>query len=434
MINLSVIKDLSRAKKFKEGSIFARHTHSPELYIILTGKVGVYLNHGKRTEKLVSSIGSGGFFNEATFLNKSTRLATVALTDVIALPISQNTLLNFIINEPKMTLEIFKELCSQMDDVCADYEKLSGQPWVKLQIKEQSTNDTKRCTANSSIASAPDDLVTKMSFENAISESENQTAASAFPAGDEHIAAHFSLFPEGHGSYELPLDKDDNVYLMNKSYTCPICQKSFKTLKVKTSRLFLECTDGDLRNRYKNIEPLYYDVVTCPGCLFSALNEMFDNPDKTRAALPIELKALRHNSDIKFGADIDTYSVFAGYYLSLICAPNFFLSHHLITARLLMKLSWLYHDSGDKNMETQTINQALDAFMYVYEHIKIEPHIEQQICLIIGELLLKQSDLHKAKDFFFKARTNRAVGRALQQHAENRMLYIRQMTNEEQSG
>lgn len=429
MINLAVLKNLSQAKKYNKGSIFPRQSHTPEMYIIFKGEAGVYLNHGKRNEKLVATMGPGSFFNETAFLSRLSRLTTVALKDVIALPISQKSLLEFIKSEPDMSLELFKELCSRMNEINADYERFSGEPWVSTQIKEPPVDESERSTAPSPMDLASNDPATTQSSETDIKGS--MTASEVFPAGEEHIAAHFPLFPEGHGSYELPLGKDDNIYLMNKSYTCPICLKNFKALKVKTSRLYLDSTDSDLRSRYKNVEPLYYDIVTCPGCLYSALNEMFDKPDKTRGSLPIELKALRHNSDIKFGADVDTYSVFAGYYLALICAPNFFLAHHLITARLLLKLSWLYQDCGDKSMETQTINRALDAFLYVYEHIKIEPHIEHQICLLIGELLLKQSDLQRAKDFFFKARTNRSGGRALHQHAENRMLYIRQTANDD---
>lgn len=427
MINLSVLKDLTQAKKYHKGSIFSRYNRNPEMYVILTGEVGVYLNHGKRNQKLVATIGSGSIFNETAFSNKNARLTTVALKDVIALPIGERTLIHFIKNEPNMTIELLKELSGQLDDINAAYEKQTGEPWVNPKITLQPANESKKKSAPASPA--------PLASPTASSEPNNeQTTSTVSRAGDEHIAAHFSLFPEGHSSYELPLGKNEKTYLMNKSYTCPICRKHFKALKVKTSKLYLNSTDSDLRKRFKSVEPLYYDIVTCPGCLFSALNEMFDKPDKTRASLPIELKALRHNSDIKFGADIDTYSVFAGYYLALICAPNFFLSHHLITARLLLKLSWLYQDCGDKEMETKTIERTLDAFLYVYEHIKIEPHIEHQICLIIGELLLKLSDLEKAKDFFFKARTHRAGGRALHQHAENRMLYIRQITKDNEQG
>jgi uncharacterized protein (DUF2225 family)/CRP-like cAMP-binding protein len=426
LINLSVLNDISRAKKYHKGSIFARQSHSPEMYIILRGEAGVYLNHGKINEKLVSTLGPGSFFNETAFLNRSARLTTVALQDVIALPVCQNTMAHLFRSEPKLVFEIFKELCGQLDDVRSDYEKLSGLPWTRPDISQQTADKQDKTHTPLSAASGPIEEPLTQAPEDS-----DTIAAAAYSSDDEHIAAHFSLFPEGHGSYKLPLNNEDKTHLMNKSYVCPICRKSFKALKVKTSKLYLDCTDNDLRSRYKNVEPLYYDIVTCPGCLFSALNDMFDKPDKTRAALPIELKSLKHNSDIKFGADIDTYSIFAGYYLALICAPNFFLSHHLITARLLLKLSWLYHDCGDTNMETQTVQRALDAFLYVYQHIKIQPNIEQQICLIIGELLLKQNELQKAKDFFFKARTNHAGGRMLHQHAENRMLYIRETVKQD---
>ncbi len=427
LIDLSVIKDLSRAKKYQKNNVFLHHSTTPEMYIILTGTVGIYLNHGKRNEELFATIGSGSVFNETAFINNNARFTAVALKDVIVLPISQNTLPDFIKCEPEMTLELLKEFSYQLFDINAEYERQTGYPWVNTKTRQSSARLIQK---NSESLSA----ITEQNGASSLSESvhiSEQKSTTLRSVSDEHIAAHFSLFPDGHGRYHLPLCNDDKSFIMNKSYTCPICEKNFKALKVKSSKLFLDTTDSDFRNRYKGIEPLHYDIVTCPACLFSALNEIFDKPDKTRASLPIELKTLRHNSDIKFGANIDTYSIFAGYYLALICAPNFFLSHHMITARLLMKLSWLYADCKDKEMESKTINRSLDAFLYVYEHIKIIPYIEKQVCLIIGELLLKHSELRKAKDFFFKAKTNHAGGRALNQHAENRLLYIREMMNKE---
>jgi hypothetical protein len=63
--------------------------------------------------------------------------------------------------------------------------------------------------------------------------------------------------------------------------------------------------------------------------------------------------------------------------------------------------------------------------MYLTENS--DPGQEQQLCIIIGELYLKLGDLKNAKDFFFKAKTNRGGTPLLKTQAENRLLDIRDL-------
>ena len=63
----------------------------------------------------------------------------------------------------------------------------------------------------------------------------------------------------------------ESDYLFEKSYDCPICNKSFKALTMKANRAKLKGVARDLKPEYENIEPLKYDVVMCPKCGCAAL-------------------------------------------------------------------------------------------------------------------------------------------------------------------
>ncbi len=63
----------------------------------------------------------------------------------------------------------------------------------------------------------------------------------------------------------------ESDYLLAKSYTCPVCNKEFKSLALKANRAKLKGTDRDLRPTYEGVEPLKYDVVMCPKCGCAAL-------------------------------------------------------------------------------------------------------------------------------------------------------------------
>lgn len=380
MINIRALKNFTRAKKYLKGTVIAGDKTS-ELFIVLKGEAGIY---HKQARDATAVIRSGELFGEtAFFLGKNGPGDVIAHTDVYALPIERDGAIDFIKEEPEMAFEIMKALCARLHSLNAHGHHGKEAPSDKA---------------------APQGVA--------------ETASKS---------AGFPLFPEGHGNYQLRLNNEDQVHLMYKDYTCPVCGKEFSAPRVKTSKLVLESTDDDMRNRYKDIEPLYYDVITCPNCLYSALFEMFGNPDRPKTELLAELQDIKSRSQIKTGAAMDTYSVFAGYYLALLCAPKCFSSHAFATAKLLLKLMRLYQDCGDSKMEEETAKKALEAYMYVYQNEEIPESLDQQLCLIIGELYLKLNDLKNAKDFFFKARTNRAGTPLLRNQAENRLMDIREM-------
>lgn len=417
LINLSVLKNITRVKKYTQGAIIPCNSSGDALYIVLTGEASVYLNYRKQNQELIAQFGPGDFFGEAPlFLGKNTRVTVVALSDVIALPVNKFNIMPFIKEEPELTFELMKAMCERMENVKAAYEKLAGTPWaglVPVPKKESAAEDKKTAP----ITSAPAPTVT----------AEPIKAPVQAPAQTPAQAIHFSLFPQGHGSYQLPLNNEDRTYLFEKALTCPVCRKEFKTLKIKTSSLVLEKTDRDMRSRYKGVDPLYYDVITCPNCLYSALSDSFEHPEKPNAPLPQELKTLKKEAALIFGIAANTASVFASYYLALLCAPTYFYKHAFATAKLLLKLSRVYQDAGDAQMEDSTTKRALDAYMYVYLNMEVPPNQDQQLCLIIGELYFKQNDLKNAKDYFFKAKTNRSGAPRLQRQADDRIDDIREL-------
>lgn len=416
MLNLGVLKSLAGAQKYLRGNVIVRESVASEMYIVLKGDVGLFTSYRRPHEEMVFTVGAGDYFGEMTlFADKNMPYTAVALTEVIALAVDRNTVAAFIKDEPEMALELMKAVCTRLDHVSAAYEKLSGSAWVESGHVMNGSPDQ---------AEQPVEELFKAEPETALIPPASPEAAQV---EDPVQNPGFSLFPEGHGAYRLPMNNTDQVLLMDKNYSCPICGGKFTSLKVMNSKLMLENTDSDMRNRYRGIEPLYYDLVTCPHCLYSALSEMFGKPDKTKAEVQQALQAIQSEIHIKSGTAMDTFSVFAGYYLALFCAPKCFAMPHLATAKLLLKLSRIYQDCGDTQMEEITAKRALDAYMYVYEHVEIPPNQDQQLCVVIGELSLKVKDFKTAQDFFFKANNSTVSTPLLKNHAQNRIFDIREM-------
>ena len=64
-------------------------------------------------------------------------------------------------------------------------------------------------------------------------------------------------------------------FLFDKSYTCPICENEFKARTVKIGKARLIGSDLDLRPKYEQVDLLKYDVIMCPACGYAALSRFF---------------------------------------------------------------------------------------------------------------------------------------------------------------
>ena len=64
-------------------------------------------------------------------------------------------------------------------------------------------------------------------------------------------------------------------FLFDKSFTCPICDREFKSRTVKIGKAKLAGSDLDLRPRYEQIDLLKYDIIMCPYCGYAALSRFF---------------------------------------------------------------------------------------------------------------------------------------------------------------
>lgn len=67
--------------------------------------------------------------------------------------------------------------------------------------------------------------------------------------------------------------EEDMVF--DKNYTCPVCDKTFKSKMVRAGRARGLGSDMDLRPRYEGIDVLKYDITACPYCGYAAMEKNF---------------------------------------------------------------------------------------------------------------------------------------------------------------
>lgn len=72
-----------------------------------------------------------------------------------------------------------------------------------------------------------------------------------------------------------PPQPEEKDYILDKSFTCPVCDKNFTARVMKTGKAKLVSMDLDLRPRYVGVDATKYDVELCPHCGYAALTRYF---------------------------------------------------------------------------------------------------------------------------------------------------------------
>ncbi len=68
----------------------------------------------------------------------------------------------------------------------------------------------------------------------------------------------------------------DHNYLLEKSFTCPICRDRFKYVQSKSMVFKVEKRNPDLSVVYRDINPVYYEAVMCEKCGYAAFSKDFE--------------------------------------------------------------------------------------------------------------------------------------------------------------
>ncbi len=92
-------------------------------------------------------------------------------------------------------------------------------------------------------------------------------------------------------------------FIYDKSFTCPVCDKEFKSKVVKFGKIKLDGLDSDLRPIYQNMDPLKYDAVVCPACGYAALSRFYKFVTPTQAdlikkSISAAFKGIKETGDI----------------------------------------------------------------------------------------------------------------------------------------
>ncbi len=175
------------------------------------------------------------------------------------------------------------------------------------------------------------------------------------------------------------MDKsDEKTLILDRNYTCPICDKKIKAKAVKTNSAKFVETKADLRPIHSNINVNKYETICCPNCGFAALTKNFTNTTQTQRRLIRENIQANYKSHEETPCDFYTTEMaISRMKMTLLCTVKKQAKDSEI-GNVCLKLSWLYQDLADELPEDDPasakkrenyLNEANNAAMNAYEHL-----------------------------------------------------------------
>lgn len=167
--------------------------------------------------------------------------------------------------------------------------------------------------------------------------------------------------------------EDETDFVFAKNITCPVCDKSFQTLTVRTSRVRFLGSDDDFRPVYKGIDTIKYGVTSCPHCGYSAMNGDFVHVSGTQIRLLKEQVAAKFKPRSKSVPLLYSYDDAIDRYKLALFSAIVKRAPYSEKAYICLKMSWLYRGLIEQltadgiSAESEELASAQKSEKYYYE-------------------------------------------------------------------
>ncbi|NLB17717.1 MAG: DUF2225 domain-containing protein [Syntrophomonadaceae bacterium] len=396
MIDVTKLSQFGKIKKYKpDQTFFCQGDPGHEMFIILQGRVGVFVNSYSGFSS-ITEYGPGDFFGEMSMIQKLPRSETIhALEATIAMEINADSFQKIIAEEPRIAQKIVKRINN------------------RLKLQEIETIGVAK------VAEAKQEI-TSGQEESIINDNEGMTRDAASSAQQ---TTNVELFPPGHKGYPTISISTDNEYLFEKEAVCAVCEQKFSVKRVRSSKLRLQSVDADLRQRFTDFEPLWYLVWVCPHCYYANFYSDFKKVTVAVKKLLLEhSKQLKSQLSLEIKEPLQIDHVFLNYYLALQTQKAGEQDPEKI-ARIWLRLAWLYDDVDDKEMMVMASKQAYENYKDAYYNKDCSRSVdqEQRLSLVMGELSLRIGETFEAAKHFRLAINHRLGNVNINRQAEDRI-------------
>lgn len=188
--------------------------------------------------------------------------------------------------------------------------------------------------------------------------------------------------------------------LYDKEITCPVCEKKYKTKKVKSAAVKLDKKDSDFCMHFKGANPLFYSAYVCPHCGYSSTEKNFEKITLAQkglvdAAISSKWKGKDYGGERSFDETIEVHKLIMLNY-KVMGYPDSEM------AKLCLKFAWFYRYQNDEETEISYLRNSLMYFEKAYysERLDEDPDNELNILYLMGDINKRLGEYTKAISWF----------------------------------
>ena len=195
--------------------------------------------------------------------------------------------------------------------------------------------------------------------------------------------------------------KEIELGIYYKSFTCPVCETASKVPAVRSSHIRLVRNETDFMPVYKDPNPLYYFVVFCKECGYSALANSIKPLNAKQKKQLYEKIGSAWKFDKKYPAYYTPQTAIEIHKLALYNAVVAG-EKESVKAILSLHIGWLYRILKDEENEMLFLRTAREGFERAYsnEPTPIGGLDASSMQYLIGELLRRTGEMAGALNWF----------------------------------
>lgn len=198
----------------------------------------------------------------------------------------------------------------------------------------------------------------------------------------------------------------ENSPYYEKKYICPVCNTSFKSYAVRSSKAMAQKREADLHTIYSGVSPLHYTIVVCPVCYYAASNNTFGNEIENRILNPLAQALIQIKPDNapdflhERNLDIALYA-----FQLAIRSAQLRKARPGELAGLFLGAAWMAREKGDDELDKEYCSQALQSYLEAFnrDFRSIGNMNDAQATYLVGELYRRTGNYSEAINWFGKA-------------------------------
>ena len=435
MTEAEMLQNAGTIEKYTLGQpVFSQHDSGEEMYVVLKGTFGVFIDTFTGFTSRVAGITQGSFFGEMAVIDGSPRSASIVSEEngSVVVKISRDNFHLLLENAPNMTNAIINTL-KKRAATTADALRAAGKeppmlPPVSAVVDSSKANmvleDLSTLAAcvrrmNNLLAGDPaKSFAMEEEFLEAfgLDESEDfeEKLEKELEAGtvDFEPDDRIKLLPEGYQKYgttDLKLNTDS---FREVKVVCPYCYKAIKTYSPIHGRLgsMQESLDG--RVVYSNLNILLYTNTICPNCGYCDTNMEFSVPRSAQDPPKFAENQFENVEEFTHFDRILNRSIdeaILSYYLNLECLKRTS-NDPLRYANAWIRLYWLFSDQGSMDYAKEAAKHARHYYTKYAGHGTRVTSVDDKMKLnaILAELSIVLGDYSRASEEY---KANLVIGK-----------------------